>query len=224
MAAVAGFTVSARAGVTVARQTSVARKSNAVAPVRIAPPPRRGASVVTNFNPAAGDFDVTLSQGVGAGVAVVVARVVLFSLAKAGIGKNVEKWSAKCAEYGIDCSDLYHKEDQVRHILLVYPKVLGHSHLTRHHPPPPSTQPGDAWYLIGEWQPAKAGDPKHSDTTLVGILTTRAKTHELIAECAANGMDTSDVVSATYRADNFISNEKARFNELNKRLKEAGLR
>ena len=33
-------------------------------------------------------------------------------------------------------------------------------------------------------------------------------------------MDTSDVVSATYRTDNFISNEKARFNELNKRLKE----
>jgi hypothetical protein len=124
MAAVAGFTVSARAGVTVARRTSVARKSTAVAPVRIAPPPRRGASVVTNFNPAAGDFDVTLSQGVGAGVAVVVARVVLFSLAKAGIGKNVEKWSAKCAEYNIDCSDLYHKEDQVRHILLVYPKIL----------------------------------------------------------------------------------------------------
>jgi hypothetical protein len=114
MAAVAGFTVSARAGVTVARRTSVARKSTAVAPVRVAPPPRRGASVVTNFNPAAGDFDVTLSQGVGAGVAVVVARVVLFSLAKAGIGKNVEKWSAKCAEYNIDCSDLYHKEDQVR--------------------------------------------------------------------------------------------------------------
>jgi len=47
-------------------------------------------------------------------VAVVAARVVLFSLAKAGIGKNVEKWSAKCAEYGIDCSDLYHTEDQVR--------------------------------------------------------------------------------------------------------------
>ena len=196
MAAVAGFTVSARAGVTVARRTSVVRKSTAVPPVRVAPPPRRGASVVTNFNPAAGDFDVTLSQGVGAGVAVVVARVVLFSLAKAGIGKNVENWSAKCAEYGIDCSDLYHKEDQ----------------------------PGDAWYLIGEWQPAKAGDPKHSDTTLVGILTTRAKTHELITECAAAGIDTSDVVSATYRTDNFISNEKARFNELNKRLKEAGLR
>ena len=76
MAAVAGFTVSARAGVTVARRTPVARKSTAVAPVRVAPPPRRGASVVTNFNPAAGDFDVTLSQGVGAGVAVVVARVV----------------------------------------------------------------------------------------------------------------------------------------------------
>ena len=37
-------------------------------------------------------------------------------------------------------------------------------------------------------------------------------------------MDTSDVVSATYRTDNFISNEKARFNELNKRLKEDGLR
>ena len=127
MAAVAGFTVSARAGVTVARRTPVARKSTAVAPVRVAPPPRRGASVVTNFNPAAGDFDVTLSQGVGAGVAVVVARVVLFSLAKAGIGKNVEKWSAKCAEYGIDCSDLYHKEDQVRHILLVYPKILNSS-------------------------------------------------------------------------------------------------
>ena len=35
---------------------------------------------------------------------------------------------------------------------------------------------------------------------------------------------TSDVVAATYRADNFISNEKARFNELTKRLKEAGLR
>ena len=47
-------------------------------------------------------------------MAVVAARVVLFSLAKAGIGKNVEKWSAKCAEYGIDCSDLYHTEDQVR--------------------------------------------------------------------------------------------------------------
>ena len=110
MAAVAGFTVPARAGVTAARQTSIARKSTVV----VAPPARRGSSVVTNFNPAAGDFSVSLSQGVGAGVAVVVARVVLFSLAKAGIGKNVEKWSAKCAEYGIDCSDLYHTEDQVR--------------------------------------------------------------------------------------------------------------
>lgn len=59
-------------------------------------------------------------------MAVVAARVVLFSLAKAGIGKNVEKWSAKCAEYGIDCSDLYHTEDQVRAGHLVsspcYPK------------------------------------------------------------------------------------------------------
>ena len=100
----------ARAGVTAARQTSIARKSIVV----VAPPARRGSSVLTNFNPAAGDFSVSLSQGVGAGVAVVVARVVLFSLAKAGIGKNVEKWSAKCAEYGIDCSDLYHTEDQVR--------------------------------------------------------------------------------------------------------------
>ncbi|ACO62584.1 predicted protein [Micromonas commoda] len=192
MAAVAGFTVSARACVTAARQTSIARKSTVV----VAPPARRGSSVVTNFNPAAGDFSVTLSQGVGAGVAVVAARVVLFSLAKAGIGKNVEKWSAKCAEYGIDCSDLYHTEDQ----------------------------PGDAWYLIGDWKPAKAGEPKHSDTTLVGILTTRAKTHELVNECESNGISTSDVVAATYRPDNFISNEKARFNELTKRLKEAGLR
>ena len=166
-------------------------------------------------------------------MAVVAARVVLFSLAKAGIGKNVEKWSAKCAEYGIDCSDLYHTEDQVRagHLVsLCYPKKspLRSSLVPDPSPSPPSphlwTQPGDAWYLIGDWKPAKAGEPKHSDTTLVGILTTRAKTHELVNECESNGISTSDVVAATYRADNFISNEKARFNELTKRLKEAGLR
>jgi len=46
----------------------------------------------------------------------------------------------------------------------------------------------------------------------------------LVNECESNGISTSDVVAATYRADNFISNEKARFNELTKRLKEAGLR
>ncbi len=81
-------------------------------------------------------------------MAVVVARVVLFSLAKAGIGKNVEKWSAKCAEYGIDCSDLYHTEDQVRAGHLVssptpvlskklFPPLL--SPLTRRGPHRPST-------------------------------------------------------------------------------------
>ena len=43
-------------------------------------------------------------------------------------------------------------------------------------------------------------------------------------ECESKGISTSDVVAATYRTDNFISNEKARFNELTKRLKEAGLR
>ena len=172
-------------------------------------------------------------------MAVVAARVVLFSLAKAGIGKNVEKWSAKCAEYGIDCSDLYHTEDQVRAGHLVSSSAhpcaiqknlhsLRSSLVPDPSPSPPFpdlwTQPGDAWYLIGDWKPAKAGEPKHSDTTLVGILTTRAKTHELVNECESNGISTSDVVDATYRTDNFVSNEKARFNELTKRLKDAGLR
>lgn len=54
-----------------------------------------------------------------------MARSLLAGLAKAGIGKNIDKWLAKCAEYGIDTTDLYYTEDQ----------------------------PGDAWYLIGDWKP-----------------------------------------------------------------------
>lgn len=67
---------------------------------------------------------------------------------------------------------------------------------------------------------AKAGDFKHSDTTMVGILTTRAKTYELVRQCEETGVDVSDVVDADL-APNFITNEKARFNEINKRLKAA---
>jgi len=37
----------------------------------------------------------------------------------------VDKYLAKCAEYRIDTTDLYHDEDQ----------------------------PGDAWYLVGDWKP-----------------------------------------------------------------------
>ena len=67
---------------------------------------------------------------------------------------------------------------------------------------------------------AKAGDFKHSDTTMVGILSTRAKTYELVQECAKEGVDVSDVVNAEM-APNFIASEKARFNEISKRLEAA---
>ena len=48
-------------------------------------------------------------------------------LAKAGIGRNIDKYLEKCKEYGIDTADLYYTEDQ----------------------------PGDAWYLIGDWKPVR---------------------------------------------------------------------
>lgn len=150
---------------------------------------RRGALVIRNFDPAGGDLSFTAPEGAAAGAIVIGARAFFIGLAKAGIGRNVDKYLAKCREYGIAVDDLYHVEDQ----------------------------PGDAWYLIGDWKPAKAGDPKHSDTTLVGILSTRAKTHELMVECLERGVDVSDVATAEYFPD-FIKNEKKRYVEVKARL------
>ena len=150
---------------------------------------RRGALVIRNFDPAGGDLSFTAPEGAAAGASVIGARAFFIGLAKAGIGRNVDKYLAKCREYGIAVDDLYHVEDQ----------------------------PGDAWYLIGDWKPAKAGDPKHSDTTLVGILSTRAKTHELMVECLERGVDVSDVATAEYFPD-FIKNEKKRYVEVKARL------
>ena len=53
----------------------------------------------------------------------------LDGLAKAGIGRNIDKYLEKCSEYGVPTDDLYYKEDQ----------------------------PGDAWYLIGDWKPVGLG-------------------------------------------------------------------
>ena len=103
-----------------------------------------------------------------------------------------KKYMAECEKYGVQTEDLFYTEDQ----------------------------PGDAWYLIGDWKPAKAGMSKHSDTTLVGILTTRARTAELIEECKQKNVEISDILSMDY-APSFITNEKKRFNEINNRLKEA---
>ena len=150
---------------------------------------RRGALVIRNFDPAGGDLSFTAPEGAAACAIVIGARAFFIGLAKAGIGRNVDKYLAKCREYGIAVDDLYHVEDQ----------------------------PGDAWYLIGDWKPAKAGDPKHSDTTLVGILSTRAKTHELMVECLERGVDVSDVATAEYFPD-FIKNEKKRYVEVKARL------
>jgi hypothetical protein len=52
---------------------------------------------------------------------------------------------------------------------------------------------------------------------MVGILTTRAKTHELVMECREKGVDVSDVVDAQYVPD-FIKNEKKRWVEIRARL------
>ena len=150
---------------------------------------RRGALVIRNFAPAGGDLSFTAPEGAAAGAIVIGARAFFIGLAKAGIGRNVDKYLAKCREYGSAVDDLYHVEDQ----------------------------PSDAWYLIGDWKPAKAGDSKHSDTTLVGILSTRAKTHELMVECLERGVDVSDVATAEYFPD-FIKNEKKRYVEVKARL------
>lgn len=167
--------------------------ARAATPSRSAPrSSRRGALVIRNFDPAGGDFSFTAPEGAAAGAIVIGARAFFIGLAKAGIGRNVDKYLEKCREYGIAVDDLYHVEDQ----------------------------PGDAWYLIGDWKPAKAGDPKHSDTTLVGILSTRAKTHELMVECLERGVDVSDVATAEYFPD-FIKNEKKRYVEVKTRLEAA---
>lgn len=145
----------------------------------------RSSRVVTPtkaFAPAQGDFGFSAPEGAAAGAIVLGARVFFIGLAKAGIGRRVDKYMAQCAEYGVATDDLFHTEDQ----------------------------PGDAWYLIGDWKPAKTGDPKHSDTTLVGILTTRAKTAELVAEAKSKGIDISDILATDY-APSFITNEKKRF-------------
>ena len=133
------------------------------------------------FAPAQG-VGFSAPEGAAAGAIVLGARVFFIGLAKAGIGRRVGKYMAQCAEYGVATDDLFHTEDQ----------------------------PGDAWYLIGDWKPAKTGDPKHSDTTLVGILTTRAKTAELAAEAKSKGIDISDILATDY-APSFITNEKKRF-------------
>ena len=150
-------------------------------------PPRRARD--SQLRPRPGRPSFTAPEGAAAGAIVIGARAFFIGLAKAGIGRNVDKYLAKCREYGIAVDDLYHVEDQ----------------------------PGDAWYLIGDWKPAKAGDPKHSDTTLVGILSTRAKTHELMVECLERGVDVSDVATAEYFPD-FIKNEKKRYVEVKARL------
>lgn len=144
----------------------------------------RSCGVVTPkaFAPASGDFGLSAPEGAAAGAIVLGARVFFIGLAKAGIGRRVDKYMAQCAEYGVATDDLFYTEDQ----------------------------PGDAWYLIGDWKPAKAGDPKHSDTTLVGILTTRAKTAELAAEAKSKRIDISDILATDY-APSFITNEKKRF-------------
>lgn len=153
---------------------------------------KRGCAAITNFAPASGDFSLSLPEGAAAGAIVLGARVFFIGLAKAGIGRRVEKYMAECEKYGVQTEDLFYTEDQ----------------------------PGDAWYLIGDWKPAKAGMSKHSDTTLVGILTTRARTAELIEECKQKNIEISDILSTDY-APSFITNEKKRFNEINNRLKEA---
>ena len=62
-----------------------------------------------------------------------------------------------------------------------------------------------AWYLIGAARPpAKTGDPKHSDTTLVGILTTRAKTAASRPRRRARFIDISDILATDY-APSFIT-------------------
>ena len=149
----------------------------------------RMAHVTTNFAPASGDFSFSVPEGATAGAIVLGTRIFFVGIAKIGIGRNIDKYLAKCEAYGITTDDLYHVEDQ----------------------------PGDAWYLVGDWKPAKKGDPKHSDTTMVGILTTRAKTHELVMECQEKGVDVSDVVCAEYVQD-FIKNEKKRWVEIRARL------
>lgn len=70
------------------------------------------------------------------------------------------------------------------------------------------------------WQ-AKAGDLRHSDSMAVGILSTRVRTHELLRECAEEGVDVSDVIGAAADAPNFVKSEKTRFNEINRRLRAA---
>jgi hypothetical protein len=115
--------------------------------------------------------------------------VFFIGLAKAGIGQRVDKYMAQCEEYGVATDDLFYTEDQ----------------------------PGDAWYLIGDWKPAKAGAPKHSDTTLVGILTTRARTAELTVEAKEKGIDITDIMNTDY-AQSFITNEKKRFVAIKERV------
>ena len=152
----------------------------------------RASRVITNFAPANGDFGFSLPEGAAAGAAVLGARVFFIGLAKAGIGRRVDTYMETCAEYGISTDDLFYTEDE----------------------------PGDAWYLVGDWAPAKAGASRHSDTTLVGILTTRARTGELITECREKGIDVADILTTDY-APSFITNEKNRFNAINTRLRQA---
>lgn len=77
-------------------------------------------------------------------------RSLRVGLAKAGIGRNIDKYLAKCAEYGIETDDLYYKEDQ----------------------------PGDAWYLVGDWKPV--GDYTGSGGKWRGALQRDASLHAFI--------------------------------------------
>ena len=138
-------------------------------------------------NLANGDLGVSLETGTSALAIVFGARVALVGLAQVGIGKNIETWVARAKDYGVDVSDCYHVVDE----------------------------PGDAWWLVGDWKPRKAGEPRHSDSRMVGIISVRVKTHEAKEECRQKKIDISDIT-----VDRFTT-EQMRFNELRRRLKAA---
>ena len=79
------------------------------------------------------------------------------------------------------------------------------------------TNPATRGISSATGSPPRRATRNTSDTTLVGILSTRAKTHELMVECLERGVDVSDVATAEYFPD-FIKNEKKRYVEVKARL------
>ena len=63
----------------------------------------RSCGVVTPkaFAPASGDFGFSAPEGAAAGAIVLGARVFFIGLAKAGIGRRVDKYMAQCAELSL---------------------------------------------------------------------------------------------------------------------------